>query len=156
MNIVERINIYVNRFYDKIIEAHKNESEDPDGADWIDEVLFEYGLNNMYPGTIFVSVVEVERVYGGPEEGGWWYDVSIPLETIKIDLRWRTAAPEPHAFVLGHDQESLLLDIESIWNKRYYIGSAQKRFSVNGSPDYHIDFDFVRQKAEPDRAPRYE
>lgn len=23
---------------------------------------------------VFVSVYEVNRIYGGPEEGGWWYD----------------------------------------------------------------------------------
>jgi Zn-finger nucleic acid-binding protein len=23
---------------------------------------------------IFVAIFEMDRVYGGPEEGGWWYD----------------------------------------------------------------------------------
>jgi len=26
------------------------------------------------PGFTFVNVYEVDRAYGGPEEGGWWYD----------------------------------------------------------------------------------
>lgn len=26
------------------------------------------------PGFSFVNVYEVDRCYGGPEEGGWWYD----------------------------------------------------------------------------------
>lgn len=25
--------------------------------------------------TYYVNVYRVERVYGGPEEGGWWYDM---------------------------------------------------------------------------------
>jgi len=156
MNLVDKINLYVNRFWGKIAEAHQNESEDPDGADWIGEVLSEHDLDSMYPGTIFVSVMEIERVYGGPEEGGWWYDVEIPVETIKVDLRWRTATPEPQVFVIGHEQESVLLDLESIWEKRYAINSSDTRSNVNGGPDYCIDFDFVRQKTKPDREPRYE
>jgi hypothetical protein len=37
------------------------------------------GLYRQFQGmqpakSIYVSVYEVERCYGGPEEGGWWYD----------------------------------------------------------------------------------
>jgi hypothetical protein len=27
----------------------------------------------------YVNVYEVEEAYGGPEEGGWWYDIGTPL-----------------------------------------------------------------------------
>lgn len=26
-------------------------------------------------GFVFVNVYEIDRCYGGPEEGGWWYDM---------------------------------------------------------------------------------
>ena len=30
----------------------------------------------------FVTVYEYWREYGGPEEGGWWYDVGTPIRSI--------------------------------------------------------------------------
>lgn len=30
--------------------------------------------SNRYDGAKFVNIYEVNRGYGGPEEGGWWYD----------------------------------------------------------------------------------
>ena len=29
--------------------------------------------------TYTVAVFEVDRAYGGPEEGGWWFDYGQPL-----------------------------------------------------------------------------
>ena len=31
--------------------------------------------------TLYVNVYQVERAYGGSEEGGWWYDTGTVLET---------------------------------------------------------------------------
>jgi len=33
----------------------------------------------------FITVFAVTRHYGGPEEGGWWYDIHSPLRTIALD-----------------------------------------------------------------------
>jgi hypothetical protein len=39
---------------------------------------------NTFP--VWVAVQEIERRYGGPEEGGWWYDAEIKyLDLIKIE-----------------------------------------------------------------------
>jgi hypothetical protein len=27
----------------------------------------------------FVNIYELDRVYGGPEEGGWYYDIGTPI-----------------------------------------------------------------------------
>jgi hypothetical protein len=32
----------------------------------------------------FITTYEVDRRYGGPEEGGWWYNWHQPIETIQI------------------------------------------------------------------------
>ena len=29
----------------------------------------------------YVNVYQIQRAYGGPEEGGWWYDEGTPIET---------------------------------------------------------------------------
>ena len=33
----------------------------------------------------FVTAYRVTRHYGGPEEGGWWYDWYAPLESIRLN-----------------------------------------------------------------------
>jgi len=151
MNLVDRVKSYVTRFYRKIEEAHGEAM----GDDAVVEVIAEYGTSSQYPGTIFVSVMEIERAYGGPEEGGWWYDIEGPVETVLVDLRWRAASPGPDVFVLGHDQESLLIDLESIWEKRYLISANSKRGNVNGGPDHRIDISFTRQKVTPSEKPTW-
>jgi len=32
----------------------------------------------------FVSVYDVARMYGGPEEGGWWYDAGSLVRTCRM------------------------------------------------------------------------
>ncbi len=41
---------------------------------------------------VWVNAVLRDRVYGGPEEGGWWYDECTVLESIMVpaDLAART------------------------------------------------------------------
>jgi hypothetical protein len=34
----------------------------------------------------WLTIYSVERVYGGPEEGGWWYNRLIPIRSIPILL----------------------------------------------------------------------
>jgi len=36
----------------------------------------------------FITVYSITRHYGGPQEGGWWYDWYVPIETIHIPRRW--------------------------------------------------------------------
>jgi hypothetical protein len=41
----------------------------------------------MVPGSetlLYVNAYEVSRPYGGPEEGGWWYDSYSPLASIPV------------------------------------------------------------------------
>ncbi len=33
---------------------------------------------------LYVNAYEVVRVYGGPEEGGWWYNLRCPLESVRL------------------------------------------------------------------------
>lgn len=32
----------------------------------------------------FVRVYDVDKAYGGPEEGGWWYEIYIELESVPV------------------------------------------------------------------------
>ena len=46
-----------------------DESKEPDND--MDLAYERYKLTNKL---VYVSLYETERAYGGPEEGGWWYD----------------------------------------------------------------------------------
>ena len=35
----------------------------------------------------FVTLYRTDRPYGGPEEGGWWYDHTVAVETIRVPSR---------------------------------------------------------------------
>ena len=51
----------------------------------------------------YVTVVEIDRVYGGPQEGGWWYDCAYPIleysgkkrQAMKVAKKWREEHEQP-------------------------------------------------------------
>lgn len=49
--------------------------------------------HDTHPSTGYISAYHVSRQYGGPEEGGWWYNayewlkVSIPFRAVQT-VRW--------------------------------------------------------------------
>ena len=43
-------------------------------------------MNELADG-IFVNVYEVDRNYGGPEEGGWWFDSGTVVNTFQMVSR---------------------------------------------------------------------
>lgn len=34
--------------------------------------------------TVYLNTYEIWQAYGGPEEGGWWYDCGSPVQSILI------------------------------------------------------------------------
>ena len=32
--------------------------------------------------TIYLNTYETHQAYGGPEEGGWWYEVGVPVQSV--------------------------------------------------------------------------
>lgn len=48
----------------------------------------------------YVTLVLTNKRYGGPEEGGWWYNEHVPLETVSKSRskqaikRWKKSYPE--------------------------------------------------------------
>lgn len=100
---------------------------------WIDDG--EVGITKVVdmPGTGYVNVYEVSRHYGGPEEGGWWYNHAEPI------------ASSP---VLKEHAQAELERLESMYN---YDGNI---YSVNGTYEDRVCFEFY--KGEPTPRPHYE
>lgn len=89
---------------------------------------------------IYVVAEGISRACGGPEEGGWWYDVTEILEVRKC-WDWKTA--KQHAKEL----------------KELYPPPRYSRGSVLGGQDIYIDFvsdpSFFPEEG-PFGRPRYE
>jgi len=117
--------------------------EEDDGV--IEVLLWECGscetrFESKRSKQIYLNIYEVQRCAGGPEEGGWYFDAGIPIESICVPgitagnrLRERLLkgryAPEP-----GH----------------------RDRNSVIGGPDVEIYFEDHFATPFPERRPHYE
>jgi hypothetical protein len=87
----------------------------------------------------FLNVWYRQRVYGGPEEGGWWTDVDNIVVAI------------PVSDLTTEEQDSLMELIQ----KAFGVGDARRDLmSVNGEGMYVYAFDEERGKDSP--LPRYE
>lgn len=96
------------------------------------------------PKILYVNAYSVSRNYGGPEEGGWWYDSGEPLASIPVknDGAVETAIHEARTAL----QETLE------WPKE----SRQGRFSINGGEDFEITVEEHFAKPYPEVTPHYE
>jgi hypothetical protein len=88
----------------------------------------------------YVNAYAVSRNYGGPEEGGWWYDSGRPLASIPI----------------GPDEDSELhfqrLKTLLGWEKN----PSQGRYSVNGGEDFEMWVEDHFAAPYPTETPHYE
>jgi hypothetical protein len=85
----------------------------------------------------FVTVYEIDRCYGGPEEGGWWYD-----------------AGEPIRFYVCRSHDEAQDVREQLSNGEF--PTTGKRYSVLGGEDYSIGIGLRPGEAFPDKIPHYE
>jgi hypothetical protein len=44
-------------------------------------------MSSYSPEVSYVNVYAVGRIYGGPEEGGWWYDTGTVLKSVRCLTR---------------------------------------------------------------------
>lgn len=86
-----------------------------------------------------VAVYEVSRNYGGPEEGGWWYDSGTLILTDHCE---------------SEDQAKEVR--EALRNGEFQ--KTSKRYSVLGGDDYDVEIyhDKTPPKFFPAERPRYE
>ena len=97
-----------------------------------------------------VAVYLVDRAYGGPEEGGWWFDYAERQEDPKFAVRTRHFKSEEEAITY---KRLLQRWLNVFWNRnrRSDIGSvlSEGRFdaiALEGHPPTHW----------PERRPHYE
>ena len=107
---------------------------------------------------VWVTVYEIGRAYGGPEEGGWWYEYGQPhTEWVNVVFREGRYGRE----VVSNDEQVVSFKVphrirHKIQNK------LQQRFprtgrsnSVLGGEDFAVHIEDRPPAAYPDRRPYY-
>lgn len=91
----------------------------------------------------YVNAYSVSRHWGGPEEGGWWYDAGVPLASVPL---------KADATQLEIDAEKARLTALIGWDKT----PSQGRYSVIGEDDFEVYVEEEPAKPFPERRPHYE
>lgn len=87
-------------------------------------------------GACYVNVYSIDRAYGGPEEGGWWYDTGQVIIS--------ALCPDP-------DQAKLVADA-----LRETFPRTGKSSSVNGGEDYAVEISDKPGTDFPTERPHFE
>lgn len=85
----------------------------------------------------YVNVYEVDQGYGGPEEGGWWFSIGIPVEEA-CEVYETPEAAEIARKVLAEQ----------------YPDTGQQ-YSVLGGADYAVQIEDHPPRAWPETRPHY-
>ena len=93
--------------------------------------------------TYVLAFYEIDRAYGGPEEGGWWYDTG---QLVRI---WRTCKTEDKAFAVARRANRLL---EHLQRHRLDLGSV----IYNGGRHLVAVHENFAPRFYPQIRPRYE
>lgn len=89
-----------------------------------------------FNGKFYVNVYEVSRCYGGPEEGGWWFDTGEPVDS-----------------TLYTDYSAALDAMEALRDSYPDTGRSS---SVLGGEDYRVTVERHPAASYPTERPHYE
>ena len=102
------------------------------------------------PGFWTVSINIVDRAYGGPEEGGWWYDCGEPALAPRL-ARWtRVFTNEDEAYAYGRRLNETVVPTYNRKEKR------RGRYSVISDGEYGAIVHDGYPAAWPETRPHYE
>lgn len=92
---------------------------------------------------VFVNAYSVCRCYGGPEEGGWWYDSGRPLASVPV---------------IEDDETVIEMEKKRITELMGWpVGpTRQGRYSVIGGDDFEICVEDEPGQPYPAERPHYE
>ena len=108
----------------------------------------------------YINVYAVTRHYGGPEEGGWWYNSGSPIESRSIVVGppppWVPESPHGHSYpdLSPHDMERIRAEME-LMEERYESVSCGDIYSVLGGVEVQVDHDEEPGKYWPEERPYY-
>jgi hypothetical protein len=99
----------------------------------------------------YVNAYAVTRHYGGPEEGGWYYDSGDPVASIPIGYDHLNT---PEELEKSEQQAKELL--REVFGLKDDPKNGRRRYSVNGGEDIVICVEDEFAKHYPTERPHYE
>ena len=96
----------------------------------------------------YINVYLVDRAYGGPEEGGWYYDYGNPVESRRVRVDW----PQP---TLHPDEYSHQLTFLKARYKQLNEGRPSIH-SVLSEGRYKVIEEDRFARSWPEKTPHYE
>jgi len=112
---------------------------------------------------IYVNIYRVGRSYGGPEEGGWYFDTGTPIGAVPITVTeeertaiWNTAERHDKDFdYYLSDYLKKKAEAEA-QRHRVFFPRTNKRSSVLGGEDYDVLIEDSFPQPFPKERPHYE
>ena len=104
---------------------------------------------------IFVNAYEVDQLFGGPEEGGWWYDAGTPLASVRVRTEAGIERVKARLRAQLGPQYGLLPDgtPDPDWNNGR---PKRRRTSAAGEPDLEVYVEEHPARDFPEVRPHYE
>lgn len=87
---------------------------------------------------VHISVDAVRRCYGGPEEGGWWYNEAESVEQHAVVVRY---AEDGTPFIDSFEA-SFLSSLAKEWLEEYEFGTDYQSSVRPRGPDYQLRASF--------------
>lgn len=94
---------------------------------------YENGNNSV---DVYLNVYEYGRNYGGPEEGGWWYDTWSPMKEFCQKIRHTGPVTDNLAELYNDKRNKLLEEVEGD------IGPHRSASSAAGGFDVRVRIEF--------------
>ena len=91
---------------------------------------------------LYVNAYSVQSLFGGPEEGGWWYDAYEPLASVPLD-------PDVTDAQIA-DEKARLVNIIGWESPRH------GRRAAAGGSDFEIRVEHTVATSGPQQRPHYE
>jgi len=102
-----------------------------------DQKFIEYVCQHTY-----VNTYECNQAYGGSEEGGWWFDIGDPVESVYFEYRY--------------EAEEAFPKIEARWKRLNEIEGRRETSSVSCDGYYETYYGKDYAKSFPNKKPSYE
>jgi hypothetical protein len=97
---------------------------------------------------VYVNGYAVTRHFGGPEEGGWYYDIGNPIGSSPCLLKCEPTVP------IQFELQDERTRIEEILKQHPEI-DERSRFSVLGGTDLQVCIEYHMAEVWPTERPRY-
>ena len=100
----------------------------------------------------YINVYLVDRAYGGPEEGGWYYDYGNPVESRRVRVDWpQPSGPYTHYM----DEDTHQLEFLKLRYDRLNEGRPSVH-SVLSEGRYKVIEEDRFARSWPEKTPHYE